>query len=278
MYIIADSGSTKVDWRAVNEYGSVKGLTTAGINPVFMSEAEISEIITDKLKTLPAEEVTDIFFYGAGIVSDVQKGKVVNCLKAIFPAAKCEAASDMLAAARGLFGGKAGIACIIGTGSNSCLYDGREILDNVPAGGYILGDEAGGAYFGRRLLSDFIKGLLPAALEQEFTKRYDLDYPTIVEKVYRCDKPNSYLASFATFLHDFRNHPYVTGLVKSGFEEFLLRNVTHYDYKTYEVSFVGSIAFYFKDILEKCIVAAGMKPGRIVRTPMDGLIEYHKNR
>ncbi len=278
MYIIADSGSTKVDWRAVNEYGSVKGLTTPGINPVFMSEDEISGIITDKLKTLPAEEVTDIFFYGAGIVSDEQKDKIANCLKAIFQTAKCEVASDMVAAARGLFGDKAGIACIIGTGSNSCFYDGKEIVDNVPAGGYILGDEAGGAYFGRRLLSDFIKGLLPAALEQEFTKRYDLDYPIIVEKVYRGEKPNSYLASFAAFLHDFRNHPYVTGLVKSGFEEFLRRNVTHYDFKTYEVSFVGSIAFYFKDILEKCIVAAGMKPGRIVRTPMDGLIEYHKSR
>ena len=151
-------------------------------------------------------------------------------------------------------------------------------MDNVPAGGFILGDEASGAYFGRRLLSDFIKGLLPAALLQEFNSRFDLDYPTIVEKVYKCPKPNGFLASFAPFLYDFRNHPYVVGLVKSGFEEFLSRNVAHYDYETYKVSFTGSVAFYFKDILEKCIVAAGMKPGRIVRTPMDGLIAYHRKK
>ncbi len=278
MYIIADSGSTKVDWRAINEYGSVKGLTTPGINPVFMSEDEIADSFSAKLSTLPAEEVSAVYFYGAGVVAQEQKDKIVNCVKRFFPSAECQVASDMEAAARGLCGTEAGIACIIGTGSNSCFWDGEQITDNVPAGGFILGDEASGAYLGRQLISDFIKGLLPTAISQEFNRRFELDYPTVVSKVYKEPKPNAYLASFMPFLHEFKNHPYVTGMVKSAFEAFISRNVAHYDYKTYKVSFTGSVAFYFKDILEKCIVAAGMRPGRICRTPMDGLIEYHKQK
>lgn len=278
MYIIADSGSTKVDWRAINEYGSVKGVTTQGINPVFMSQEEITGSFSEKLSVFKSQDVKAIYFYGAGIVSEELKEKISGSLKAIFPDAHCEVASDMLGAARGLCGNDAGIACIIGTGSNSCFYDGKKIESNVPAGGFILGDEASGAYFGKRLLSDYIKGLIPTAVVQEFDRRFDLDYAKIVENVYKCPKPNAYLASFAPFLHEFRNHPYVSGLVKSGFEDFLGRNVSQYDFKTYPVNFTGSIAFYFKDILEKCVVAAGMKPGGIVRKPMDGLIAYHKEK
>lgn len=278
MILIADSGSTKTDWRAIAADGSVRGYSTAGINPVFMTEEEITGIVSERL--LPALEgkVDRIWYYGAGVVSEEVSANVCKALDAVFPGAECHAASDLLGAARALCGSRPGIACIIGTGSNSCLYDGRGIVSNVRAGGYILGDEASGAYFGRRFLSDFVKGLLPSAISEAFEERYALDYPAVVQKVYREPLANRYLASFVPFLHGFTNHPYVKKLFKSGFQEFIGRNVVQYaGFRSREISFTGSVAFYFKDILLKVLEDARLSPGRIVRTPMDGMIEFHKN-
>lgn len=277
MILIADSGSTKTDWRAISGDGQVRSFSSAGINPVFMEAGEISSIVSKSL--LPALEgkVDEICFYGAGVLSEEVSDKVCAALKQLFPRAECRAYSDLLGAARSLCGTSRGIACIIGTGSNSCLYNGKEIVGNVRAGGYILGDEASGAYFGRRFLSDFVKGLLPRAIEKEFLARYRLDYPSVVQKVYKEPMANRYLASFMPFLHEFLNHPYVKTLFRTGFEEFLRRNVAQYEGCRYlEVGFTGSVAFYFKDILLKVLEDAGIKPGRIVRTPAEGLVEYHK--
>ena len=276
MIVIADAGSTKVDWRAVNEFGSVKGLTTPGINPVFLSEDEIYGSISAKLGTLPVEEVTSVWYYGAGVLSDDTKSAICGALKRVFPLAECHADSDMTAAARSLCGHAPGIACILGTGSNSCYYDGSSIVEGIPAGGFILGDEASGAYFGRRLLSDYIKGLLPKAVKQEMDRRFGLDYPTIVKNVYKEPMPSRYLASFAPFIREYRHHPHIMQMLRSGFDEFLYRNVSHYDTVNNAVNFTGSVAFYFKEELQKSLAAAGMKEGRIVRTPMDGLIAYHR--
>ena len=278
MILIADSGSTKTDWRAVSEDGKVKGYSTAGINPVFMGPDEISGIVSGRLLPDLEGKVDEIRFYGAGVISKEVSGNVCAALKNVFPGAECYAESDLLGAARAICGFSSGIACIIGTGSNSCLYDGKEIVKNVRAGGYILGDEASGAYFGRRFLSDFVKGLLPQAIEKEFAARYSLDYPSVVQKVYKEPMANRYMASFMPFLHEFLNHPYVKNLLRTGFEEFIARNVAQYDGCRYlEVGFTGSVAFYFKDILLKVLEDARIKPGRIVRTPMDGLIQFHKN-
>lgn len=279
MILIADSGSTKTDWRAVNKFGSVKGTSTAGINPVFMDEKQIADILKKNLVPFISENSDEkleaIYFYGAGVVDEARSAVICGALKKHFPDAACEAASDLLAAARALCGHQEGIACIVGTGSNSCFYDGGQIVSNVRAGGFILGDEAGGAWIGKRLLSDYIKGLLPTAINEKFEKTFGLDYPTIVSKVYKEPMPNAFLASFAPFLTDFKNHPYVKNLLKEGFESFLARNVMQYDYKNREINFVGSVAYYFKEALVKALVAGGMKPGRIVRKPMDGLINYH---
>lgn len=276
MIVIADAGSTKVDWRAVNDFGSVKGLTTPGINPVFLSAEEIYEIIHTKLETLPVEEVIRVWYYGAGVLSDETKSTVCTALSRVFPAAKCHAGSDMEAAARSLCGRSAGIACILGTGSNSCFWDGTSIAANVYSGGFILGDEASGAYFGRRLLADFVKGLLPVPVKEELVRRFSLDYPTVVKNVYKEPMPSRYLASFAPFIREFRNHPHITQILRSGFDEFLRRNVSGYDTRSNPVNFTGSVAFYFKEELQKSLAAAGMREGRIVRTPMDGLIAYHR--
>ncbi|MBR3449897.1 MAG: ATPase [Bacteroidales bacterium] len=277
MQLIADSGSTKVSWRAILDDGSVRAIETVGINPVFMEDAEIESILTEKLVPEIGTKVDAIFFYGAGMVGGEISAKLERCFGKVFPGSTCEAASDVLAAARALCGHKPGIACILGTGSNSCFYDGEGIAENVRAGGFILGDEASGAYLGKRLISDFIKGLLPAPVENAFKKRYGLDYMTIVQKVYREPMPSRFLASFSPFIAEFRNHPHIANLLKSSFEEFLRRNIIHYDYKKYPVNFVGSIAYYYKDILEKAVNASGMRMGTVLQGPIDGLVAYHKN-
>ncbi len=277
MQLIADSGSTKVSWRALCDDGSVLSVETVGINPVFMEDAAIEKILNDGLVPVIGGKVDRIWFYGAGVVGGEPSAKLERCFGKVFPGSSCEVVSDVVAAARALCGHKPGIACILGTGSNSCFYDGEGIAENVRAGGFILGDEASGAYLGKRLISDFIKGLLPAPVEKEFTKRYGLDYPTIVQKVYREPMPSRFLASFSPFIAEFKNHPHVANLLKSSFEEFLRRNIIHYDYKKYPVNFVGSIAFYYKDILEKAVNAAGMRMGIVLKGPIDGLVEYHKN-
>ncbi len=278
MQLIADSGSTKVSWRAILDDGSVRAIETVGINPVFMEDAEIESILTEKLVPEIGTKVDAIFFYGAGMVGGEISAKLERCFGKVFPGSTCEAASDVLAAARALCGHKPGIACILGTGSNSCFYDGEGIAENVRAGGFILGDEASGAYLGKRLISDFIKGLLPAPVENAFKKRYGLDYMTIVQKVYREPMPSRFLASFSPFIAEFRNHPHIANLLKSSFEEFLRRNIIHYDYKKYPVNFVGSIAYYYKDILEKAVNASGMRMGTVLQGPIDGLVDYHKNK
>ena len=277
MQLIADSGSTKASWRAIFDNGSVVAIETVGINPVFMEDETIEKIIQEEVVPVAGTQVDSISFYAAGAVGGEASAKLERCFGRFFPGAKVEAVSDVLAAARSVCGHKPGIACILGTGSNSCFYDGEAIEKNVRAGGFILGDEASGAYLGKRLLSDFIKGLLPPAIEKELVKRYDLDYMKIVQKVYREEMPSRFLASLSPFINEFKNHPHIANLLKSSFEEFLRRNIIHYDYKKYPVNFVGSIAFYYKDILEKAVNAAGMRMGVVIQKPIDGLVEYHKN-
>lgn len=277
MQLIADSGSTKVSWRAVGDDGSVRAIETEGINPVFLEDAAIEAVLNEKLVPVIGTKVAAIYFYGAGVVAGEPTDRLHRCFGKVFPGATVETVSDVLAAARALCGHKPGIACILGTGSNSCFFDGEGIADNVKAGGFILGDEASGAYLGKRLISDFIKGLLPVPIENAFNKRYGLDYPTIVQKVYREPMPSRFLASFSPFIAEYRNHPYMANLLKSSFEEFLRRNVAHYDYKKYPVNFVGSVAYYYKDILDKAVAASGMRMGTVLQAPIDGLVSYHKN-
>lgn len=277
MILIADSGSTKTDWRALLPDGRVRSCSTAGINPVFKSRREIADMVSERVLPSVGGDVDAIRFYGAGVVSKEVADGVCAALGDVFPKADCRAESDLLGAARSLCGTSAGIACIIGTGSNSCLYDGTSVVRNVRAGGFILGDEASGAWFGRRLLSDFVKGLLPPALEKELSGHYALDYPTIVSKVYKEPAPSRFLASFMPMLREFSNHPYVKRLLAEGFETFLLRNVCSYDgYRGYEINFTGSVAFHFREELLKALSSGRMKAGRIVATPIEGLVEYHK--
>ncbi len=277
MILVADSGSTKVDWVAIKEDGSTVSVKTAGINPVFITQEKIVNILEVNLLSETGRDISEVYFYGAGVVSDSVTGDLAGAFKQVFPNAKTFAASDILAAARALCGEKPGIACIIGTGANSCFYDGEKMTEHVNAGGFILGDEASGGYFGRRLVSDFIKGLLPADMNKAFVEKFGLDYPKVVEKVYRQPSPNRFLASFMYFIEDFRNTAYVQNLLTSGFREFITRNIYQYDYKNYGMNIVGSVAYVFKKELEQVAVECGVKLGTILRSPIDGLINYHKD-
>lgn len=276
MQLIADSGSTKVDWRAIKDDGSIIEISTEGINPVFITPEEIVKILSEKLLPVIGPDVENVYFYGAGVVSPQLIAILSDSFKKVFPKSETFAASDVLAAARALCGHNPGIACIMGTGSNSCFYDGENIVKNVRAGGFILGDEASGGVLGKKLISDFIKGLLPAHIEAEFNKRYDLDYMKVVEKVYKQPMPSRFLASFAPFINEFIADPYMENLVSTSFDEFFKRNISQYDYKNHTVNFVGSIAFYFKEKLVAAAQRNGMKVGRVLKTPIEGLVEYHK--
>ena len=278
MKLIADSGSTKVDWRAIFDDGSVKSMHTEGINPVFVTKEYIIDVLKQNLLPVIGSGVTEVYFYGAGVLSDETSKILEDAFISVFPNSKCFTASDILAAARAVCGHNEGIACIMGTGSNSCYYDGENVVKNVRAGGFILGDEASGGVLGKKLISDYIKGLLPKEIEEEFFKRYQLDYMKIVEKVYKQPMPNKFLASFSPFINEFRDNPHINNLLRTSFQEFFKRNIYNYDYKNHTVSLVGSIAHYYKDILEEEASKCGVKIGRILKSPIDGLVDYHMNR
>lgn len=278
MILIADSGSTKVDWVAIKEDGSTAAVKTAGINPVFVTREKIVEILEENLLSVTGRDISEVYFYGAGVVSDSVTGDLAGAFTQVFPNAKTYAASDILAAARALCGDNPGIACIMGTGANSCFYDGANMTGHVNAGGFILGDEASGGYFGRRFVSDFIKGLLPKEMNDEFVARFGLDYPKVVDKVYKQPSPNKFLSAFMPFIGEYRETAYVQDLLKSGFKEFITRNIYQYDYKNYALNSVGSVAYIFRKELEEVAVECGVKIGTILRSPIDGLVNYHREK
>ncbi len=278
MILVADSGSTKVDWVAIKKDGTTISVKTSGINPLFITQEEILNILRVNLLPAFGNEVEKVYFYGAGVVSDSMNSDLELAFKQVFPNVACYAASDILAAAKALCGDNPGIACIIGTGANSCFYDGKQMAEHVNAGGFILGDEASGGYFGKRLVSDFIKGLLPKELENKFVEQYQLDYLKIVDKVYKQPMPNRFLASFSYFIEENRENPYIQSLLKSGFKDFIERNIYSYNYKEYPINIVGSIGYIFKDELISVADSLGVKVGNILKSPIDGLVNYHKEK
>ncbi|MFA5769090.1 MAG: hypothetical protein WC871_06070, partial [Bacteroidales bacterium] len=277
MIIIADSGSTKVAWRILHKDGTVQAIQTIGINPFFVSEEDIYRTLEYSLKPGIKGNVEQVFFYGAGVAGKDKIDILTRCFERVFPGCEVEANSDLLAAARCLCGHEKGIAAILGTGANTCFYDGQKIADNVPACGYILGDEGGGAVLGKKFVSDYLKRMLPEDLREAFEKQYKLGLLDIIEKVYRQPMPNRFLASFTLFLGEHHTHPYIREFLAKAFDEFFLRNIIHYDYKTYPVNIVGSVAFYFRDQVEAAATRNGMRVGKIVRTPVEGLVSYHKD-
>lgn len=297
MILIADSGSTSIEWSLVWRNGNCETFLSIGANPVFLSEHSIIERFRDALmpflnaedgsvpheSIMKLEEVEEIFYYGAGVIPGEPANKVMEAFRYLFPrAAKIEVHSDMLGAARALFGNGRGLACILGTGSNCALYEAGEIVEKVNSGGFILGDEGGGAYMGKRLIADFVKGLLPSRIEKEFKREYpDIDYPLIVSQVYKGEMPSKYLAGFTYFIKQQEDDPYINGLIASSFDSFFERNLVRFLSRetsnggTDQVGFVGSVAKVFESQLTLSAQRHGFKVRDIMDGISEGLIKYH---
>jgi glucosamine kinase len=277
--LIADSGSTKTDWVLLDNNNQVVfQYKTIGFNPYFQSSEDISnELKTNLIPDLNSQinKISSIAYYGAGC-STLDKIQVVKQgLYLTFGNIPSEVNHDLLASARAICGKEAGIACILGTGSNSCLYDGINIIENVPSVGYLFGDHGSGAHIGKSFIQQYFDGKLPNHLLKAFEKA-GYHREIILENVYKKPMPSKYLAGIMTFLSNFNNDTFVKQLIKSCFQQFFDAQVSKYtDAKKWPVNSVGSISFYYKDILEEVAISNGYKIGNIIKSPIDGLIKYH---
>ena len=281
MILIADCGSTKIDWCLLNNNKVEKQVFTLGVNAVMLTEEEMRQRFAEQL--MPelsdyAASIDAVYFYGAGCLAAEVCGNVARAIRANIPAPVIEVYTDLLAAARALCGHKPGIACIMGTGSNSCLYDGSSIVANVSPLGFILGDEGSGAVLGRLFLGDVLKKQLPAEVCVRFLDEYNLDLLGIIKRVYKEPQPNRFLASVTPFISKNIVVPEIHELVLNSFRAFFRRNVKQYEaYRQLEVNFIGSIAYYFRDVLAEAAETEGCRIGNIVKSPMEGLIKFHAN-
>ncbi len=277
MILIADCGSTKTDWVLHNGEDIVSRFHTQGLNPTLQSTEDIYKILVAELSDKISGDMPEkIFFYGAGCAYDTANERMLNALERYFTTREVHIHSDLLAAARALCGHEEGIACILGTGSNSCLFDGERIIDNTPSLGYILGDEGSGAHLGRQLVSDCIKKQLPSEIRQKFLKQYNLDMATILEKVYHTPLPNRWLASFTPFLCENKENPEIKMLLKNCFKQFFQRNTMIYRRSWLPIHIIGGVGVSFSTEIKETAESLGLSVGNIVESPMEGLIEYHK--
>ena len=294
--LIADSGTTKTDWSVVVDGSLVHSINTKGMNPYFQTYEEIKEEIENVLMPQLADifqvdgnsrtgessqaggvSIDAIYFYGAGCIFDkvdIMREAISSCINAPL----INIYSDLLAAAHSTCGGEAGIACIMGTGSNSCFYDGRNIVKNVPSLGFILGDEGGGVALGRSLVSDVLKGILPPYLINAFFERFKLTQAEILDNVYKRSFPNRFLASLSPFLSEHIEAPEIRAIACNSFISFLTRNVKQYDCEKYVANFVGSIAYHYKDVLMEAAETVKVRVGKIIKSPMSGLITMHTKK
>lgn len=277
MIAIADSGSTKTEWCLVEKTGQIHSRCfTPGMNPYFQSEEQMTAMIQQVLYPQWTGLVIDaVYFYGAGCAFPEKNVLVEKAIHSCW-SVPVEVNSDLMAAAHALCGTETGIACILGTGSNSCLYDGKEVKEQISPLGFILGDEGSGAVLGKLLIGDCLKRQLPALLCQEFMETYQLTPASILEHVYKKPFPNRYLASFVPFLKEHLDVEPVFQLVYRSFDAFIRRNVMQYTgHDRYPVHFVGSVAFYFQSVLRQVLEKYELTPGKIEKAPMDGLILYY---
>jgi N-acetylglucosamine kinase-like BadF-type ATPase len=275
MILVADSGSTKTNWLI----SGIPVVETIGFNPFFhTSEAIYDEMTRSAELSKVRQEVRQIFFYGAGCSSPDRNAVVEKSLHKFFPNAKIHVDHDLMAAALATYDGRKCISCILGTGSNACLYDGKKIDNTVTRGmGYILGDEASGSYFGRKLLKAFLYGELPPVLHTYMLDTYGLSKENILWAVYNEPHANVYMARFAKVLTQGPEQAYIKDMVQEGFRDFFQHNVVCFEgYKDFPVHFVGSIAFHFKDILQKVATEFGCELGNVDRQPIFKLLEWHQ--
>lgn len=278
MIIIADGGSTKTNWCLLDDEQKRIYFNTEGYNPYF---SDTEYIVNSLKKSLPADlntaKITELYYYGAGCSTPEKVTTVVNAMETVFSSAKVFVGHDLLAAARALLGVTPGFAAILGTGTNTCLYNGQDITLNIDSLGYFLGDEGSGSFIGKRLLRDYMRGFMPGNLQEVFYETYKLTDEDILDHLYNKPLPNRFCASFSKFIYDNNNYvEYTRDVVGEAFRAFFKNLVSRYpDYQNYPLNCVGSVGYNFRDILAEVAHEYGMQVGKIIRSPIDDLVHYH---
>jgi len=279
MIVIADSGSTKTDWRLIKESGEVLSFNGVGLNPYFHESTSLEEGIRMAFgKAWEYENIKSIFFYGAGCSAPENVQLASDALGKCFTNASVEVHHDLLGAARALCQNKRGLVGILGTGSNSCLYDGVEVVDNIPALGFVLGDEGSGAHMGKQLIRDYLLGELPVDLSGKMDKKYGLKTFHFLDAIYNKPCPNEFIAGFTRFLGENIDHEYAKVLVANSFRSFFENQILKYETREGDVfNCVGSIGHIFQDILKVVVSESGLIPGKFIKSPIEDMVLFHKN-
>lgn len=280
MILIADSGSTKTDWILTDYDNNQSRYSTIGYNPYFTDSSTIYNSLTHKLVSqLDVATVKKVFFYGAGCSTPEKKKIVYNALISCFPYAEVFVKHDLLGAARALLGNNSGFAAIIGTGSNTCIYNGSEIEKNIDSLGYLLGDEGSGSYIGKKIIKDYMRGYLPSELSDKFNQTYQINNEDIFDSIYHKISPNRFLASFCKFADENKEHEYIKTIVRESFHDFFKNLVRNYPgYENYTFNCIGSVGYIFKDVLKEVTMSYSMETGKIIRSPIEDLVNYHLNQ
>lgn len=274
MKLIVDAGSTKIEWAVLEEGGRIQRVTTQGFNPNYASR----EVFDAILNELPNHftETEELYYYGSGCASEANRQMVFQMVSHVFYKAGIHVGTDLLGACHAVLGHQKGIACILGTGANSCVFDGSEITHQAVSLGYLVGDEGSGCYIGRKLTRAYFYELMPAELKLEFDNTYHLNIKEFIDKVYHQPAASKYLAGFTKFAGDHVDHPFIQNLVKDCFADFIKVFLLRYEEcRALPVGFVGSVAYHFQGLLQQCLASEGLTMGKVMRSPMDGLIQLY---
>jgi glucosamine kinase len=274
--LIADSGSTKAEWCLIDGKKK-KTFITQGLSPYFLSLQQVQKILEQELKSKMKQVVPDeVFFYGTGCSNPGNVTLIKKAIQNVFTGAKVAVDHDLMGAAKALCGTEKGIACILGTGSNSCYYNGKKIIKNSPGLGYVLGDEGSGAYLGKKVIQYFLYNTFDEDLMDRFTAKFKTSSYEILDAVYKKPLPNRYLASYAIFLAENRGHYMIENIIEDGFNDFFFNHVYKYSESwKLPIHFIGSVAYGFKDVLKEMCHGYELQLGRVLKKPMDGLVKYH---
>ncbi|NOY50224.1 MAG: hypothetical protein GXO88_06665 [Chlorobi bacterium] len=276
MILIADSGSTTTDWVFVN-HGEFTRFKSPGFNPYYYKNEDYLNLLNDKsLAGISFSKVEEIFFYGSGCSSAENCVIVKSALWEMFPNAKIHLHHDLYGAALALCGKQAGIACILGTGSNSCLWSGNEITENVPSLGYLLADEGSGTYLGKIILTEILLGNAPEEISDAFYESYDLSFATTLDKIYKQGNPNKFMSQLSVFANDNIDNEWILSMIRKNFEDFLEAQIMKYsNYENHKINFVGSVSYHFKEILLEVLKNRSLTAGKIIKSPIEELVRLH---
>jgi glucosamine kinase len=275
--LIADSGSTKTEWCLLDGKKKIN-VNTQGISPYFLTGNQVKDILTTELLPKLKKKVpSEIFFYGTGCSNPGNVKMIRQAIKSVFPEAAVKVDHDLAGAAKALCGNEKGIACILGTGSNSCYFNGKKIVKNSPGLGYVLGDEGSGTYLGRKVLQYYLYNTFDPDLMDRFNAKYQTNITEILDHVYKKPLPNRYLAGFAGFLAENRGHFMIENILEDGFNDFFFNHIYKYSESwTLPIHFVGSVAYGFRDVLKEMCLSYELQLGKVLKNPMEGLIKYHQ--